>query len=176
MYVLTQLPVIIYHFTQSFVGKYFQMSSFSEPHAFKYRHTSGVDFVQYNKRQLSRIYPAGTRIDSSNYDPIEMWNMGCQIGEYIYIIWTMATTVDSTNIWPLSLVSGILISPSPFRLKVHQWQTSDDLELRSHICHIHLLAILYNNNLVKFCCFIHWTVVSCTLCTWYLVTQWCITI
>ena len=65
-----------------FAGKYFQMSSFGEPHAFKYKNQSAVDFVQYNKRQLSRIYPAGKRIDSSNYDPVDMWNAGCQIGKY----------------------------------------------------------------------------------------------
>lgn len=59
------------------------MSSFGEPNAFKLKNSSGVDFVQYNKRQLSRIYPAGKRIDSSNYDPIEMWNAGCQIGKGI---------------------------------------------------------------------------------------------
>lgn len=29
---------------------------------------------------LSRIYPAGWRTDSSNYNPVEMWNSGCQIG------------------------------------------------------------------------------------------------
>ena len=38
-------------------------------------------FVQHNKVQLSRIYPAGTRTDSSNYDPQPAWNCGCQIGK-----------------------------------------------------------------------------------------------
>ncbi|GCB84477.1 hypothetical protein scyTo_0025074, partial [Scyliorhinus torazame] len=36
-------------------------------------------FVELNSRQLSRIYPAGLRTDSSNYSPIDMWNTGCQI-------------------------------------------------------------------------------------------------
>ena len=43
----------------------------------------------YNKRQLSRIYPAGSRVNSSNYDPVNMWNCGCQIGVYrvnVYIV------------------------------------------------------------------------------------------
>lgn len=43
--------------------------------------SSGTNFVQYNTRQLSRIYPSGLRTDSSNYNPQEMWNVGCQIGE-----------------------------------------------------------------------------------------------
>lgn len=30
----------------------------------------------YNKRQLSRIYPKGTRVNSSNYNPQVYWNAG----------------------------------------------------------------------------------------------------
>ncbi|CAM9985359.1 unnamed protein product [Ectocarpus sp. 8 AP-2014] len=28
---------------------------------------------------MSRIYPAGSRVDSSNYDPVPSWNVGSQI-------------------------------------------------------------------------------------------------
>lgn len=38
-------------------------------------------FVRHNSHQLSRIYPSGQRLQSSNYNPQEMWNAGCQIGE-----------------------------------------------------------------------------------------------
>lgn len=34
---------------------------------------------RYNKKQLSRIYPKGTRVDSSNYMPQLFWNAGCQM-------------------------------------------------------------------------------------------------
>lgn len=34
---------------------------------------------RYNKRQMSRIYPKGTRMDSSNYMPQMFWNAGCQM-------------------------------------------------------------------------------------------------
>ncbi|XP_033097142.1 1-phosphatidylinositol 4,5-bisphosphate phosphodiesterase beta-1-like isoform X3 [Anneissia japonica] len=37
------------------------------------------EFANYNKRQLSRIYPKGTRVDSSNYMPQIFWNVGCQL-------------------------------------------------------------------------------------------------
>lgn len=29
--------------------------------------------------QLSRVYPHGTRFDSSNYNPLTVWNCGCQL-------------------------------------------------------------------------------------------------
>lgn len=41
----------------------------------------GAEFVLHNARQLSRVYPSGMRTDSSNFNPQEMWNVGCQIGK-----------------------------------------------------------------------------------------------
>lgn len=41
----------------------------------------GPAFVRYNARQLSRVYPLGLKMNSSNYNPQEMWNAGCQLGE-----------------------------------------------------------------------------------------------
>lgn len=38
-----------------------------------------TDNPRYNKQQLSRIYPKGTRVDSSNYMPQLFWNVGCQL-------------------------------------------------------------------------------------------------
>lgn len=42
---------------------------------------TGNEFVQHNVWQLSRVYPSGLRTDSSNYNPQELWNAGCQMGE-----------------------------------------------------------------------------------------------
>ena len=36
-------------------------------------------FVSYSNRQISRVYPKGQRMDSSNYDPVPMWNAGSQL-------------------------------------------------------------------------------------------------
>ncbi|CAG5912031.1 unnamed protein product, partial [Menidia menidia] len=55
------------------------MSSFSESEALKLVKDSGMHFVRHNCHQLSRIYPSGQRLQSSNYNPQEMWNGGCQI-------------------------------------------------------------------------------------------------
>uniref|UniRef100_A0A8C6XCH5 Phosphoinositide phospholipase C n=1 Tax=Naja naja TaxID=35670 RepID=A0A8C6XCH5_NAJNA len=40
--------------------------------------SAGNLFVRYNTRYLSRIYPLGLKMNSSNYNPQEMWNVGCQ--------------------------------------------------------------------------------------------------
>ncbi|XP_072437562.1 1-phosphatidylinositol 4,5-bisphosphate phosphodiesterase beta-1 isoform X1 [Chiloscyllium punctatum] len=60
-------------------NKSFEMSSFVETKALEQLTKSPVEFVEYNKRQLSRIYPKGTRVDSSNYMPQVFWNAGCHL-------------------------------------------------------------------------------------------------
>ncbi|NXL62040.1 PLCB2 phosphodiesterase, partial [Chordeiles acutipennis] len=55
------------------------ISSFTELKAYDLLTKFPVQFVEYNKRQMSRIYPKGTRMDSSNYMPQTFWNVGCQM-------------------------------------------------------------------------------------------------
>ncbi|XP_041841336.1 1-phosphatidylinositol 4,5-bisphosphate phosphodiesterase beta-3 isoform X1 [Melanotaenia boesemani] len=59
--------------------KFFEMSSFVETKGMDALKNNPVEFVEYNKNQLSRIYPKGTRVDSSNYMPQIFWNVGCQM-------------------------------------------------------------------------------------------------
>ncbi|XP_046767929.1 1-phosphatidylinositol 4,5-bisphosphate phosphodiesterase delta-1 isoform X5 [Gallus gallus] len=58
---------------------FYEMSSFTESKALKLAQESGNSFILHNIRHLSRIYPAGWRTDSSNYNPVDLWNVGCQI-------------------------------------------------------------------------------------------------
>uniref|UniRef100_A0A4Y0BS96 1-phosphatidylinositol 4,5-bisphosphate phosphodiesterase n=1 Tax=Anopheles funestus TaxID=62324 RepID=A0A4Y0BS96_ANOFN len=55
------------------------MSSFAETTGMNLLKSQAIEFVNYNKRQMSRIYPKGTRADSSNYMPQVFWNAGCQM-------------------------------------------------------------------------------------------------
>lgn len=57
----------------------YEISSFVETQATNLLKEHPVEFVNYNKRQLSRIYPSGTRVSSSNYMPQVFWNAGCQL-------------------------------------------------------------------------------------------------
>ncbi|NP_001090146.1 1-phosphatidylinositol 4,5-bisphosphate phosphodiesterase delta-4 isoform X1 [Xenopus laevis] len=57
----------------------YEMSSVTEYKARKLVREPGNDFVRHNAWQLMRIYPTGLRTDSSNYNPQDMWNVGCQM-------------------------------------------------------------------------------------------------
>ncbi|XP_036396616.1 1-phosphatidylinositol 4,5-bisphosphate phosphodiesterase delta-4-like [Megalops cyprinoides] len=60
-------------------SKFYEISSFTESKARKHMREAGAEFVQHNARQLTRVYPSGLRTDSSNFNPQDMWNAGCQI-------------------------------------------------------------------------------------------------
>ncbi|XP_073973209.1 small wing phospholipase C gamma 1 isoform X2 [Rhodnius prolixus] len=59
---------------------YAEMSSFPETKAEKLMCQQEIRFfVNYHQYQFSRVYPKGQRIDSSNYNPLPIWNAGCQM-------------------------------------------------------------------------------------------------
>jgi len=37
------------------------------------------EMIRYHTNHLTRIYPKGLRVDSSNYDPFRAWNFGAQL-------------------------------------------------------------------------------------------------
>ncbi len=57
-----------------------QVSSLSETKAHQVMQQKATSFIQFNQRQLSRIYPSSYRVDSSNFNPQPFWNAGCQLG------------------------------------------------------------------------------------------------
>ena len=60
-------------------NKSYILSSFEEVKSFNLIKATPKLFVRYNQHQNSRIYPAGTRIASTNYMPQIYWNVGCQL-------------------------------------------------------------------------------------------------
>ncbi|XP_058406514.1 1-phosphatidylinositol 4,5-bisphosphate phosphodiesterase eta-1 isoform X2 [Diceros bicornis minor] len=53
--------------------------SFSETRAHQVVQQKAEQFMVYNQKQLTRIYPSAYRIDSSNFNPLPYWNAGCQL-------------------------------------------------------------------------------------------------
>uniref|UniRef100_A0A3B4TIQ3 1-phosphatidylinositol 4,5-bisphosphate phosphodiesterase gamma n=1 Tax=Seriola dumerili TaxID=41447 RepID=A0A3B4TIQ3_SERDU len=61
----------------------FDSYSYKEIRSFVENKTPGKsrtrEFLQYNRKALSRIYPKGQRVESSNYDPYPLWGVGCHM-------------------------------------------------------------------------------------------------
>ncbi|XP_044308102.1 1-phosphatidylinositol 4,5-bisphosphate phosphodiesterase zeta-1, partial [Varanus komodoensis] len=58
---------------------FYENNSIGEAKARKLAKLKGNEFVQHTVRFLTRIYPKGIRANSSNYNPQEFWNVGCQL-------------------------------------------------------------------------------------------------
>ncbi|CAD5224749.1 unnamed protein product [Bursaphelenchus okinawaensis] len=56
-----------------------EMYSMNETKAIDLLKQHAEQFVNHNKRQITRVYPKGSRVDSSNYMPLIFWNCGCQM-------------------------------------------------------------------------------------------------
>lgn len=57
----------------------FNVQSYVETELMKLTAESPLQFARQNMRMLARIYPSGTRINSSNYDPMPAWRLGAQL-------------------------------------------------------------------------------------------------
>ncbi|XP_048868372.1 1-phosphatidylinositol 4,5-bisphosphate phosphodiesterase delta-1-like isoform X1 [Brienomyrus brachyistius] len=57
---------------------FYEMCSFKESKAEKLAGDSANEFIHHNVNKLSRVYPSGSRTDSSNYNPVPLWVAGCQ--------------------------------------------------------------------------------------------------
>uniref|UniRef100_A0A3P9J6Z3 1-phosphatidylinositol 4,5-bisphosphate phosphodiesterase n=1 Tax=Oryzias latipes TaxID=8090 RepID=A0A3P9J6Z3_ORYLA len=94
--------------------KYFEMSSFVETKGMEALKNSPVEFVEYNKNQLSRIYPKGTRVDSSNYMPQVFWNVGCQMVALNFQTLDLAMQLNM-GVFEYNGRSGYLLKPEFMR-------------------------------------------------------------
>ncbi|GFO41610.1 1-phosphatidylinositol 4,5-bisphosphate phosphodiesterase delta-4 [Plakobranchus ocellatus] len=59
--------------------QFFSVISIGESKAEKMVQSNPINLNTISQHRLIRTYPSGTRTDSSNYNPVPMWNHGCQI-------------------------------------------------------------------------------------------------
>ncbi|XP_065598593.1 1-phosphatidylinositol 4,5-bisphosphate phosphodiesterase zeta-1 [Cyrtonyx montezumae] len=79
--------LVIYTKSEKFVSfehskahqKCYENNSIGELKAQRYLRNAANQFVLHTSRFITRIYPKGTRADSSNYNPQDFWNVGCQM-------------------------------------------------------------------------------------------------
>ena len=53
--------------------------SLSENTANKLLKQGMMDLIKHNRTHIVRVYPKGTRIGSTNYEPHRYWSAGCQL-------------------------------------------------------------------------------------------------
>ncbi|NXR70329.1 PLCZ1 phosphodiesterase, partial [Rhadina sibilatrix] len=79
--------LVVYTKSQKFVSfdhslqhqQCYENNSIGESYARKLVRASAKEFISHTTRFITRIYPKGRRMRSSNYNPQEFWNVGCQM-------------------------------------------------------------------------------------------------
>ncbi|XP_048789015.1 1-phosphatidylinositol 4,5-bisphosphate phosphodiesterase beta-3-like isoform X1 [Lagopus muta] len=94
--------------------KAFEMSSFVETKGLEQLTKSPIEFVEYNKRQLSRVYPKGTRVDSSNFQPQLFWNAGCHMAALNFQTLDVPMQLN-LGLFEYNARSGFLLKPEFMR-------------------------------------------------------------
>ncbi|CAH0702573.1 unnamed protein product [Spodoptera exigua] len=97
-------------------NRFYEMSSFDEKQATTLLKERPIEFVNYNKHQLSRVYPAGTRFDSSNFMPQVFWNAGCQLVALNYQTLDLAMQLN-LGTYEYNRRCGYLLKPEFMRRK-----------------------------------------------------------
>ncbi|KAJ8337237.1 hypothetical protein SKAU_G00384570 [Synaphobranchus kaupii] len=93
---------------------FYEMSSFKEGKAVKLAEESANAYIQHNVSKLSRIYPGGSRTDSSNYNPVPLWNSGCQIVALNFQTPSKELDLNQGRFYPNGF-SGYILKPAYLR-------------------------------------------------------------
>ncbi|XP_077412514.1 1-phosphatidylinositol 4,5-bisphosphate phosphodiesterase delta-1b isoform X2 [Vanacampus margaritifer] len=99
---------------------FYEMSSFKEKKAFGLAEEAANAYVNHNVDKLSRTYPAGSRTDSSNYNPVPLWNAGCQI-----VALNFQTTCEDMDLnqgkFHVNGKSGYILKPAYMRNRLTEF-------------------------------------------------------
>ncbi|KAF7291671.1 Phosphoinositide phospholipase C [Mycena chlorophos] len=101
--------------------------SLSEKTANKLISFSAVDLIKHTRTHLVRLYPKGTRLNSSNYFPHNYWSAGVQL---VALNWQTVDLGYAMNhaMFQRNGGSGYVLKPLPLRLASHKDQLSEFAE------------------------------------------------
>ncbi|KAG0352037.1 hypothetical protein BC939DRAFT_505190 [Gamsiella multidivaricata] len=90
--------------------------SFSERVSLRLGKQSLQEYINLNKSHLTRVYPAGFRINSTNYDPHHHWAAGAQVVALNYQSHDRGMQMNSA-MFTMNGHCGYVLKPPPLRLK-----------------------------------------------------------
>lgn len=101
-------------------GKPYHVVSFPERTALPLSRQQRELFIDYHRRNLSRVYPAGFRVNSSNFDPLTFWAAGLQLVALNYQ--TPGRSMQINNaMFALNKGCGYVLKPSYMRSPGQTW-------------------------------------------------------
>ncbi|KIL66536.1 hypothetical protein M378DRAFT_160517 [Amanita muscaria Koide BX008] len=72
------------------------------------------DLIKHNQGHLTRIYPKGTRVNSSNYEPHRYWAAGAQVAAINWQTFDLGYVINQ-SMFQRNGKSGYVLKPTPLR-------------------------------------------------------------
>ena len=119
LYPLIGLISVVLHIDQIKQSNYqpWDVVSLSESKVLKYYKHDRDKLVEFSKNSFLRVYPKGTRIDSSNYDPVKSWICGGQLVSLNLQSLEDDFTLLNHVFFRINNESGYVLKPSYLRSK-----------------------------------------------------------
>ncbi|KAG0321243.1 Phospholipase C [Podila horticola] len=93
----------------------YKIISFSERVSLRLGKQNLQEYINMNKSHLVRVYPAGFRINSTNYDPHHHWAAGCQVVALNYQNHDRGMQMNRA-MFTMNGHCGYVLKPTPLRL------------------------------------------------------------
>ncbi|KPA83384.1 putative mitochondrial phospholipase c-like protein [Leptomonas pyrrhocoris] len=92
----------------------YNIQSYAETKVEAFAATARDNFTGQNSRMLARVYPKGSRIGSSNYNPTLAWSMGAQVVALNYQTWDNDMRLND-GMFSLNKGCGYVLKPKYLR-------------------------------------------------------------
>lgn len=100
------------------------MFSRSEAQSVKLLQKGAAEYRTLTERNMVRVYPSGRRVDSSNYDPIVHWSVGCQMVALNYQTRNSSPMYFNDALFALNGRCGYVLKPGHLRGELSQPTTA----------------------------------------------------
>uniref|UniRef100_A0A915KNR9 1-phosphatidylinositol 4,5-bisphosphate phosphodiesterase n=1 Tax=Romanomermis culicivorax TaxID=13658 RepID=A0A915KNR9_ROMCU len=96
----------------------------------------------FNKRQMSRIYPAGVRFNSSNYMPHLFWSAGCQMVALNFQTLDTIPMLLNQGVFEINGRCGYVLKPECMRKKDKHFDPFEESSFENVVAHTVSVSVL----------------------------------
>ncbi|KXN88956.1 1-phosphatidylinositol 4,5-bisphosphate phosphodiesterase eta-2 [Leucoagaricus sp. SymC.cos] len=115
------------------------MFSLSENTANKMLRTSTLDLIRHTEGHLVRVYPRGTRMRSTNFEPHRYWSAGCQLLAINWQTFDLGYVINHA-MFQRNARCGYVLKPPPLRHPSKPEHSPDKWRKKRHVLKITIIS------------------------------------
>ncbi|KXN81156.1 1-phosphatidylinositol 4,5-bisphosphate phosphodiesterase eta-1, partial [Leucoagaricus sp. SymC.cos] len=115
------------------------MFSLSENTANRMLRTSTLDLIKHTEGHLVRVYPRGTRMRSTNFEPHRYWSAGCQLLAINWQTFDLGYVINHA-MFQRNARCGYVLKPPPLRHPSKPEHSPDKWRKKRHVLKITIIS------------------------------------